>query len=157
MKTPKRISSRPSVIDVLDQRHSRWKRKNRVKQLKNTIRTINNKLADANLSRIILRDYLINNRNAYIIRSRKAETEQARKDWLAATRDLSLFINLSHTPAELYAELNGKDPIPHAIKFTAEECAILTSLREETLYSNVTEPAACASTLTETAAQNTEG
>ena len=111
--------------------YARWKRKNRVKSLKNTIRTINNKLADANLSRIILRNYLINKRNAFIIRSRKAETEQARKDWLAATRDLSLFINLSYTPAELIEKLNGKDPIPHAIKFTAEERAILTSLREE--------------------------
>lgn len=115
---------------------SRWHRKNRVKQLKNTIRTINNKLADANLSRIILRNYLINKRNAYIIRSRKAETEQARKDWLAATRDLSLFINLSYTPAELIEELNGKDPIPHAIKFTEEERAILTSLREEETINN---------------------
>ena len=110
---------------------ARWKRKNRVKQLKNTIRTINNKLADVNLSRIILRNYLINKRNACIIRSRKAETEQARKDWLAATLDLSLFINLSYTPSELIEELNGKDPIPHAIKFTEEERAILTSLREE--------------------------
>jgi hypothetical protein len=115
---------------------TRWHRKNRVKSLKNTIRTINNKLADANLSRIILRNYLINKRNAYIIRSRKAETEQARKDWLAATLDLSIFINLSYTPAELIAELNGKDPIPHAIKFTEEERAILTSLREEETINN---------------------
>lgn len=131
MKTPKRISSHATVIDVIAQRHSRWKRKNRIKQLKNTIRTLNDKLADANLSRIILRNYLINKRNAYILRSRKAETEQARKDWLAATLDLNLLISLSYTPSELTAELNGQDPIPHALKFTPEERTILHSLRDE--------------------------
>ena len=74
--------------------------------------------------------------NAYIIRSRKAETEQARKDWLAATLDLNLFISLSYTPSELMDELHGKDPIPHAIKFTEEERAILHSLREENSKNN---------------------
>ena len=139
MKTPKREYKKYYICPAtgepdewtLGNIDARWKRKNRVKQLKNTIRTLNDKLADANLSRIILRNYLINKRNAYILRSRKAETEQARKDWLAATLDLNLFINLSYTTAELIEELNGKDPIPHALKFTPEERTILTSLREE--------------------------
>ena len=110
---------------------ARWKRKNRVKQLKNTIRTLNSKLADTDILRIILRNFLISKRNAYILRSRNAETEQIRKDWLAATRDLNLFISLSYTPEELDAEANGQDPIPHALKFTPEERTILAALREE--------------------------
>ena len=134
MKTPERYPATMSVYATMQELHedrARWKRKNRVKQLKNTIRVLTEKLSDTDLSRIILRNYLINKRNAYILRSRKAETEQARKDWLAATRDLNLFINLSYTPAELIEELNGKDPIPHALKFTPEERTILRSLREE--------------------------
>ena len=37
MKTPKRISSKPKAVSILSHERSRWKRKNRIKQLKNTI------------------------------------------------------------------------------------------------------------------------
>ena len=37
MKTPKRYSGNPRAVDLYAQRHSRWKRKNRIKQLKHTI------------------------------------------------------------------------------------------------------------------------
>lgn len=37
MKTPKRHSGNPRAVDLYAQRHSRWKRKNRLRQLKNTI------------------------------------------------------------------------------------------------------------------------
>jgi hypothetical protein len=37
MKTPKRHTGNPRAVDIYAQRHSRWKRKNRIRQLKNTI------------------------------------------------------------------------------------------------------------------------
>jgi hypothetical protein len=37
MKTPKRNTGNPRAVDLYAQRHSRWKRKNRIKQLKHTI------------------------------------------------------------------------------------------------------------------------
>lgn len=37
MKTPKRHSGNPRAVDLYAQRHSRWKRKNRIRQLKATI------------------------------------------------------------------------------------------------------------------------
>ena len=41
MKTPKRFSSNPRTVDLYAQRFSRWKRKNRIKQLKHTITLLN--------------------------------------------------------------------------------------------------------------------
>lgn len=37
MKTPKRNTGNPRAVDLYAQRHSRWKRKNRIAQLKRTI------------------------------------------------------------------------------------------------------------------------
>ena len=37
MKTPKRNTGNPRAVDLYAQRHSRWKRKNRIRQLKHTI------------------------------------------------------------------------------------------------------------------------
>lgn len=134
MKPPKRYPATMSVYATIRHLHddrARWKRKNRVKQLKNTISRLTAEAKELNTSRIILRNYLIHKRNYFIIQSRKAATEQERKNFLAATLSLNLFISLSYTPAEISAELNGQDPIPHAFKFTDEEKTILHTITEQ--------------------------
>ena len=140
MKPPKRYQNKP-IPTMPEDSEPDWyelntwcqraKRKNRVKQLKNTISRLTAEAKELNTSRIILRNYLIHKRNYFIIQSRKAATEQERKNFLAATLSLNLFISLSYTSAEGSAERNGQDPIPHAIKFTDEEKNILHTITEQ--------------------------
>lgn len=40
MKTPKRHTGLPRVVNILDHQHSRWKRKNREAQYKRTIKRL---------------------------------------------------------------------------------------------------------------------
>lgn len=103
----------------------RWKRKNRVKQLKNTIRKVREEMEDINRSRIILRNHLILKRNANILRARSAETENEREMWLGATREQNLFLQLTMSREEKDAEWRGEDIMPHALKFSEEEKRIL--------------------------------
>lgn len=46
MKTPKRNTGNPRAADLYAQRHSRWKRKNRIRQLKHTIKVLTAALRD---------------------------------------------------------------------------------------------------------------
>lgn len=46
MKTPKRHTGNPRAVDLYAQRHSRWKRKNRIRQLKHTIKVLTRALRD---------------------------------------------------------------------------------------------------------------
>lgn len=128
MKTPKRYPATMSVyatIEHLRQDRARWKRKNRVKQLKNTIRKMKDEMEDLNRSRVILRNRMICQRNAYILRARKAGTEDARKLWLASIREHNLFLQLTMSRDEMDAQGRGEDVMPHALKLTEEEQQIL--------------------------------
>ena len=105
--------------------YARWHRKNRIKQLKNTIFRLTQEKEELNTARVLLRNYLVGKRNACILRARRSEIEEGKRLWLNATREYNLFLSLSMSSAELEAEMRGEDVLPHALKFTEEEKAIL--------------------------------
>lgn len=127
MKTVKRNIHQEPIFTTQDARdvRARWKRKNRVKQLKNTIFRLTQEKEELNTARVLLRNYLVGKRNACILRARRAEMEEGKRLWLNETREYNLFLSLSMSSAELEAEMRGEDVLPHALKFTEEEKAIL--------------------------------
>ena len=128
MKMPKRYPATMSVYATMQELHedrARWKRKNRVKQLKNTIFRLTQEKEELNTARVLLRNYLVGKRNACILRARRAETEEGKRLWLNQTREYNLFLSLSMSSAELDAEWRGEDVLPHALKFSEEEKDIL--------------------------------
>ena len=125
---PKRYPATMSVYATMQELHedrARWKRKNRVKQLKNTIFRLTQEKEELNTARVLLRNYLVGKRNACILRARRAETEEGKRLWLNQTREYNLFLSLSMSSAELDAEWRGEDVLPHALKFSEEEKDIL--------------------------------
>ena len=112
-------------MQELHEDRARWKRKNRVKQLKNTIFRLTQEKEELNTARVLLRNYLVGKRNACILRARRAETEEGKRLWLNQTREYNLFLSLSMSSAELDAEWRGEDVLPHALKFSEEEKDIL--------------------------------
>lgn len=133
MKTPKREYKKYYICPAtgepdewtLGNIDARWKRKNRVKQLKNTIFRLTQEKEELNTARVLLRNYLVGKRNACILRARRAETEEGKRLWLNETREYNLFLSLSMSSAELDAEWRGEDVLPHALKFTEQEKNIL--------------------------------
>ena len=133
MKTPKREYKKYYICPAtgepdewtLGNIDARWKRKNRVKQLKNTIFRLTQEKEELNTARVLLRNYLVGKRNACILRARRAEIEEGKRLWLNETRECNLFLALTMSSEELEAEMRGEDVLPHALKFTEEEKAIL--------------------------------
>ena len=133
MKTPCRdratVVKFATVQDCYNAR-TRYKRKNRTRQLKNTISRLHKEIKELDASRRILRNFLISTRNLLLSDARATEDIAEKHDLLKQTRPYNLLLSLSLTPKEIDLERQGKDPYPpDTIHLTQEEKLILTLTR----------------------------
>lgn len=133
MKTPKRYPATMSVYasktELYDDR-ARWKRKNRVARLKNTITNLHIKQLSTDSRRQIARRQLGRIRDFLLLTSREQKRLECKKNLLKLVGDCNLMLSLSMSDEELDREFKGENMQPYKHQLTEEERALMRD-REE--------------------------
>lgn len=121
------------IMDVLNPGlyEARWKRKNKVRQLKRTITNLHKKLDDIDTGRIVARAQLGTLRDFFLSNSRAANNYDAKVYWLKQTRPINLILGVTISDAELEAQFRGEPTLPATMEYTDEERELLKKIREE--------------------------
>lgn len=138
MKTPKRdykdynwlpdCAERPDLHELESiKEDTRWKRKNRVRQLKNTITNLHIKQLSTDSRRQIARRQLGRIRDFLLIQARACTVQKHRVELLQYVGNCNLFLTLSMSPDELDLEFAGVDVRPYKLQLTEEERKIIRS------------------------------
>lgn len=142
MKTPKRKSKFKFCPVGLKYGHpektptraaeerTRWKRKNRVARLKNTITNLHIKQLSTDSRRQIARRQLGRIRDFLLLTSREQKRLECKKNLLKLVGDCNLMLSLSMSDEELDREFKGENMQPYKHQLTEEERALMRD-REE--------------------------
>lgn len=140
MKTPKRHYELTTMEHAATERvwdrpqeevsAQRWKRKNRVRQLKNTITNLHIKQLSTDSRRQIARRQLGRIRDFLLLTSREQKSLECRKNLLKLVGDCNLMLSLSMSDEELDREFKGENMQPYQHQLTEQERAIMRD-REE--------------------------
>lgn len=109
---------------------ARWKRKNRVRQLKNTITNLHIKQLSTDSRRQIARRQLGRMRDFLLLSSREQKSIELKKSLLKLVGDCNLMLSLSMSDEELDREFKGENMQPYQHQLTEQERAIMRD-REE--------------------------
>ena len=143
MKTPKRkyyfyeSGINPDNGDVVmdavtpELYETRWKRKNKIAQLKRTITRLHDKLEGMDDSRKIARRHLGCIRDFFLTLSRRAETAEGKVYWLGKTCSINLILGITVREEELDAQFRGEPTPPFTLEYTEEERELLGKFDEE--------------------------